>query len=153
MKHLKSYKLFESSDDAIRAYANEIDLYESTKDYLKDIFLELEDENFLIDIAGRWMRTSEFEELTGYEVKIKRSKTFLLEDIYEYILACKSYLKEVGFFIAEIGGNVPSGPIETCYVERYGLDYGIGLHESDPEKYKLFDKPLIRLEFTIRKSK
>ena len=146
MKHLKSYKIFESSDDSIRAYANDIDLYESVKDYLKDIFLELEDDEFDIDIEGRWMRTDEFEELTGYEVKIKRSKTFLLEDIYDYILTCKSYLKDVGFFITEIDGIIPGNNRQ----ERYYLDYG-GLHESDPEKFKLFDKPLIRLEFKIRK--
>lgn len=152
MKHLKSYQIFESSDDNIRAYANDIDLYESIKDFLKNIFLELEDEGFDINIEGRWMRTSEFEELTGFEVKIKKSSTsfpyFLLENIYEYILTCKSYLKDNGFFITDINGIEGAGPQST-----YGLDYGIGLHESDPRNYKLFDKPLIKLEFKIRKEK
>jgi hypothetical protein len=96
MIYLKKYKTFEN---IFSDYAKEINEYESIKDYLKDIFLELEDEGFDIDIEGRWLRTSEFEELAGYEVKIKRSKTFLLEDIYDYILTCKSYLKEMGFFI------------------------------------------------------
>lgn len=149
MRHLKTYQLFE---DNISNYAKEITEYEMTKDFLKDIFLDLEDEGFDINIEGRWMRTSEFEELTGYEVKIKKASTgfpyFLLENIYDYILTCKSYLKDNGFFITEINGIEGAGPQST-----YGLDYGIGLHESDPQKFKLFDKPLIKLEFKIRKEK
>ena len=137
MKYLKTYQLFESSEN------------DEVEQYLKDIFLELEDEGFDVDIEGRWLRTYDTEEHTGYEVKIKRNKTFLLEDVYELILTCKSYLKETGFFITEIAGNIPRNDRQ----ERYGLDYGIGLHESDPEKFKLFDKPLIRLEFKIRKEK
>lgn len=155
MKYLQSKSVFEHVhykifEDNISDYAKEITEYETIKDYLKDIFLELEDDGFDIDIEGRWIRTQEFEELTGYEVKIKRNTNFaffLLEDIYDYILTCKSYLKEMGFFITEINGNIP------VRQERYGLDYSIGLHESDPEKFKLFDKPLISLEFKIRKSK
>ena len=145
MIYLKKYKTFEN---IFSDYAKEINEYESIKDHLKDILLELEDEGFDIDIEGRWLRTSEFEELTGYEVKIKRSKTFLLEDIYDYILTCKSYLKEMGFFInGDISGNIPRNGRQ----ERYGLSYSIDLHEEDPEKYKLFDKELISLDFTIRK--
>ena len=142
MKYLKKYKIFEN---IFSDYAKEINEYESIKDYLKDIFLELEDEGFDIDIEGRWLRTSEFEELTGYEVKIKRSKTFLLEDIYDYILTCKSYLTEMGFFI---NGDISGTRSDR---QRYGFRYCIDLHEKDPEKYKLFDKELISLDFTIRK--
>jgi len=145
MIYLKKYKTFEN---IFSDYAKEINEYESIKDYLKDIFLELEDEGFDIDIEGRWLRTSEFEELTGYEVKIKRSKTFLLEDIYDYILTCKSYLKEMGFFI-NVGPSGISGTRRDK--QRYGLGYSIDLHEKDPEKYKLFNKELISLDFTIRK--
>jgi len=141
MKWIKSYKIFESGPF--------VKIDTEIKEYLKDIFLELEDEGFDIDIEGRWLRTFNTEELTGYEVKIKKAftgfpvGTFLLEDIYDYILTCKSYLKDVGFFITGINGNIPANDRQ----ERYGLDYNISLHELDPEKYKLFDKPLIRLEF------
>ena len=146
MKHIKTYQIFESGPF--------VKIDTEIKDYMKDIFQELEDEGFDIDIEVRWLRTYDHknlrfrdtEEHTGYEVKIKRSKTFLLEDIYDYILTCKSYLKDVGFFITEIDGIIPGNNRQ----ERYYLDYG-GLHESDPEKFKLFDKPLIRLEFKIRK--
>lgn len=155
MKHLKRYSIFESGDSAIRAYANDIDLYESVKEYLKDIFQELEDDNFLIDIEGTWMRTQEFEQLTGYEVKIKKAfngfpiKTFLLEDIYDYILTCKSYLKDMGFFISEFDGNI--GLDREKYANYY-IRPSIGL-PSDQEELKLFNKPLISLTFKIRKSK
>jgi len=139
MKHIKTYKIFESSEN------------DEVKQYLEDIFLELEDEGFDVDIEGRWLRTFNTEQHTGYEVKIEKSKTFLLEDVYEYILTCKSYLKEMGFFITEINGVHYYLSVTNDRQERYGLDYGIGLHESDPEKFKLFDKPLIKLEFKIRK--
>lgn len=141
MKHLKTYKIFESGPF--------VKIDTEIKDYLKDIFLDLEDEGFDVDIEGRYLRTYNTEEHTGYVVKIKRGKTFLLTDVYEYILTCKSYLKEMGFFITEVNGNIPPNYRQ----ERYGLDYSIGLYESDPQKFKLFDKPLIKLDFLIRKEK
>lgn len=141
MKHLKTYKIFEFNDSEIRKYLN-------------DIFLELEDEEFDIEINGRYIRTYDTEEQTGYEVKIRKIltgfpiKTFLLEDVYECILTCKSYLKENGFFITDIRVAALD---KYNKPETYGLDYSISLHESNPEKYKLFDKPLTYLEFKIRR--
>lgn len=145
MKHLKLYKIFESKDIEIEI-----------REYLNDIFLELEDDGFEVEVDSRWIRTSDIEEHTGYEVKIKKIftgfpiNTFLLKNIYEYILTCKSYLKENGFFITDIKVSALDKYNEP---ETYSLDYGIGLHESNPEKYKLFNKPLINLEFKIRKNK
>lgn len=146
MKYIKKYKLFEYKDIEIEI-----------REYLNDIFLELEDDGFKVEVDSRWIRTSDVEEHTGYEVKIEKIftgfpiKTFLLKDIYEYyILVCKSYLKENGFFITDIKVSTLS---EYNKPETYRLDYGISLHESNPEKYKLFDKPLINLEFKIRKNK
>jgi hypothetical protein len=150
MKHLKTYVKF--TDVHYKLFENSVS--EEIKDYLKEIFLELEDDGFDIDIEGRWMRTEEFEELTGFVVKIRKIgfpiKTFLLEDAYVYILTCKSYLEENGFFITDIRGAVLD---KYNKPETYGLDYGIGLHESNPEKYKLFNKSLTYLEFSIRKDK
>lgn len=142
MKYLRTYtNLFESGPF--------VKIDTEIKDYLHDIFLELEDEGFDVDIS-RYL-TFNIEEHPGFSIRMNRSKTFLLEDVYEYILTCKSYLKEIGFFITEINGTVPANGSNGPWQERYGLDYGSGLHESDPEKFKLFDKPLIRLEFKIRK--
>jgi len=146
MKHLKTYKIFESTEPNI-------------KEDIKDIFLELEDGGFDVKVESRYLRTFNTEEHTGYNVKIKIAsifvKTFLLEDVYEYILTCKSYLKEMGFSITEIkgwakvikdGATILTGP-ETNII----LDDNIDLHESDPEENKLFDKPLMSLTFIIRK--
>lgn len=148
MKHLKTYKIFESTESNI-------------KEDIKDIFLELEDAGFDVKVDTRWLRTFNTEEHIGYLVKIKIAsilgdvKTFLLEDVYEYILTCKSYLKEMGFFIDEIkgwakvikdGATILTGP-ETNII----LDDNINLHESDPEENKLFDKPLMSLTFIITK--
>jgi hypothetical protein len=140
MKHIKTYKIFESTELNI-------------KEDIKDIFLELED-------AGFDVRVASLNHLDPKEVIIKSGSniginTFLLEDIYEYILTCKSYLKEMGFFITDIkawvkvikdGATILTGP-ETNII----LDDNIALYESDPEENKLFDKPIIKLEFKIRK--
>jgi hypothetical protein len=152
MKWIKTYKIFESTEPNI-------------KEDIKDIFLELEDGGFDVKVDTRWVRTLNTEEHIGYLINIKRGSTFngtyvamntfLLEDIYEYILTCKSYLKEMGFFIDEIkgwakvikdGATILTGP-ETNII----LNDNIDLHESDPEENKLFDKPLMSLTFTIRK--
>ena len=145
MKHIKNYKLFESTETNIR-------------EDIKDIFLELKDEGFDVYVAA-------LNHLYPKDVSIKRGSTFngtyvgvntfLLEDVYEYILTCKSYLKEMGFFITDIkawakvtkdGATILTGP-ETNFI----LDDNIHLYEADPEENKLFDKPLIKLEFKIRK--
>ena len=145
MKRIKTYKLFESTETNI-------------KEDIKDIFLELEDEGFDVKVAS-------LNHLDPKEVIIKRGptfngsyvdiNTFLLEDVYEHILTCKSYLKEMGFIITNIeawakvikdGATILTGP-ETYFI----LDDNIDLYESDPEVNKLFDKPIIKLSFKIRK--
>ena len=155
MKHIKTYKIFESTEPNI-------------KEDIKDIFLELEDGGFDVDVstglttlgAYRSALPPSLNHLYPKEVTIKSGSniginTFLLEDIYEYILTCKSYLKEMGFFITDIkawvkvikdGATILTGP-ETNII----LDDNIALYESDPEENKLFDKPIIKLEFKIRK--
>ena len=145
MKRIKSYKLFESTETNIR-------------EDIKDIFLELKDEGFDVYVAA-------LNHLDPKDVSIKKGSTFngtyigintfLLEDVYEHILTCKSYLKEKGFIITNIkawakvikdGATILTGP-ET----NFNLDDNIALYESDPEENKLFDKPLIKLSFKIRK--
>lgn len=145
MKRIKTYKLFESTETNIR-------------EDIKDIFLELKDEGFDVYVAA-------LNHLDPKDVAIKKGatfngtyvdiNTFLLEDVYEYILTCRSYLKEKGFTITDIkawakvvkdGATILTGP-ET----NFNLDDNIALYESDPEENKLFDKPLIKLEFKIRK--
>ena len=82
MKHIKKFKLFESFDEEI-------------KSYLSQIFLELEDEGYDIDIEGRFMRTEEFEELTGFKINI--SGKDIGEDILPSIETSISYMSSQDF--------------------------------------------------------
>ncbi len=144
MKYLSTYKLFESSS-------------EETKNYIKDIFLDAEDKEIEVYIEGRWIRTHDFEELTGYKIIIgkkiysdygRSAKTFLLKDIYDSIQMAKSYMSDEGFFLSELrcGSLNKWGEVET-----YGILYGFNLHEEG--KCELFDKPIVYLEIDFRKSK
>jgi len=150
MKHIKTYKLFESSSEEV-------------KNYLKDIFLDVEDKEIEVDIDRRYIRTRDFEELTGYKIiigdadtrrvngsiKIALGRYFLLKDVYDSIQMAKSYMSDEGFFLGELrGGSINKyGEVET-----YGLLYGFDLYQNGHVD-KLFDKPLVYLEIDFRKSK
>lgn len=82
MRYLKSYRLFESFDEEI-------------KSYLSQIFLELEDEGYEVDIEGRWLRTETTEELTGFKVII--SGKDIGEDILPSIETSISYMSSQDF--------------------------------------------------------
>jgi hypothetical protein len=94
MKYIKSFKIFESSEE-IKS--------EEIKSYLSQIFLELEDDGYVIDIEGRWLRTyntafgfpDSLEELTGFKIKIggKSAK----EDILPTIETSINYMSDEGF--------------------------------------------------------
>jgi hypothetical protein len=79
---------------------------EEIKSYLSQIFLELEDEGYEIDIEGRWLRTSDWDpklqrsipilnELTGFKIKIdgKGTKEYILPAIETSI----NYMSDEGF--------------------------------------------------------
>jgi hypothetical protein len=85
MKHLKSYKIFESSESQS----------EEIKSYLSQIFLELEDNGYDIDIEGRWMRTYNTEELTGFQISISGKE--IEEDILPTIQTAINYISDEGF--------------------------------------------------------
>lgn len=79
---IQNFKLFESSDEQI-------------KSYLSQIFLELEDDGYVIDIEGRWIRTYNTEELTGFKIKIGRKSA--KEDVLPTIETSISYMNSQGF--------------------------------------------------------
>lgn len=80
--HLKRFKIFESFDEEI-------------KSYLSQIFVELEDEGYDIDIEGRWLRTETTDELTGFKVII--SGKDIGEDILPPIETSISYMTSQDF--------------------------------------------------------
>jgi hypothetical protein len=79
---IQNYKLFESFDEEIKLY-------------LSQIFLELEDEGYDIDVEGRWLRTETTEELTGFKINI--SGKDIGEDILPSIETSISYMSSQDF--------------------------------------------------------
>ena len=115
MKHIKTYKLFESSSEDI-------------KQYLSDIFLELEDEGYDVSIKdstsnfhssaamGREYRviiSSAYSGLPGNHpipdnITYKNSgKSFKLSDIFDLILTTDSYMNDNGWSIYDIRFRTP----------------------------------------------
>jgi hypothetical protein len=87
MKYLKSYnKLFEST-------------YEEIEQYLKDIFLELQDVGFNVRIKNSTGKLPKF--LVEYTVTLS-NKVFKLSDIFELILTSESYMNDNDWFIRSI---------------------------------------------------
>ena len=64
MKHLKTYKIFESTFNDSQI-----------KEYLNDVFLELTDDGYEVDIEGMFIRDEVREEQTGYKINIKGGKS------------------------------------------------------------------------------
>ena len=62
---------------------------------MSQIFLELEDEGYEVDIEGRWLRTETTEELTGFKINI--SGKDIGEDILPSIETSISYMLSQDF--------------------------------------------------------
>jgi len=89
MRYLKSYKIFESSDES--------------EQWLKDIFLELEDEGYNINIKNsKGNFHSSAAMCSTYDVTISREKSFKLPDIFEIILTSESYMKDDGWYVNRV---------------------------------------------------
>ena len=108
MKHLKTYKIFESTSKD-RYFSNDSQI----REYLNDVFLELTDDGYKVDIDGSFFRdevrvssgnplvfSSQLrEEQTGYKINIKGGKSKIsdiilpLDHAIEYILdtCCNRY--------------------------------------------------------------
>jgi hypothetical protein len=91
MKYIKSYKIFESSDESLSV---------EIKSYLSQIFLELEDEGYDVDIEGRWKPNwdrppYDSQDLTGFKIKI--SGKIVKEGILPAIETSINYMSDEGF--------------------------------------------------------
>jgi hypothetical protein len=143
MKHLKTYKIFESSP-------------EGTKQYLKDIFLDIQDKG--IEFVGISSSTSNGElhtctviigdrKTSQFRARMEpNTKTFLLADVYDSIQMAKSYMSDEGFFISEIRVQSPD---KYGDFKVYSLLYSYNLYEEG--KGKLFEKPITYLELKFNK--
>jgi len=127
MKHLKNYKLFESSVEEI-------------KEYLFDIFLELEDKGYDVSIketissnplsAPRFRPTPQIKTLQLHINSVNARKTFKLVVIFDLILTSDSYMNDNGWFLDHIAFRRTSpsgGRIGECF---------FSLNKSDIENLK-----------------
>jgi hypothetical protein len=155
MKHLKTYTLFERVSTKLFESSSE-----EVKNYLKDIFLDVEDKGIEVDIRSNSTFWKGRENLTGYRITIgdinarrmnNSIKTFLLKDVYDNIQIAKSYMGDEDFYLSEMRGGSPgeyNSPIGSS-IDTYGLLYGFDLYEKG--KSKLFDKPLTYLEVNFER--
>jgi len=157
MKHIKTYKIFESED---------FDVEEN----IKELFLELEDEGFEIKVETNYSSTSR-DKVFSYDVTIKKQwgdvgdmlteyergnygPVFILRDVLDSITMCSGYLKDNGWHIWDVDGLVLNkwGKYEVkdvAYIAN--LDPKINFQERGPEP--LFDIEMVRLKLIIRKKK
>lgn len=159
MRHLKTYKIFESESE-------DFDVEEN----IKELFLELEDEGFVIKVEPNYSSASR-DEVFSYNVMIKKywenendmltqyelenyGPTFILREVLDSITMCSGYLKDNGWHIWDVDGLVinKNGRYEVkdvAYIAN--LDPRINFQERGPEP--LFDVEMVRLKLIIRKKK
>jgi hypothetical protein len=157
MKHIKTYKIFESDD---------FDVEEN----IKELFLELQDEGFVVKVEPNYSSTSR-DKVFSYNVMIKKYWTdegnmltqyelenygpqFKLRDVLDSIVMCSGYLKDNGWQIWDVDGLGLNkmGRYEikdVAYISN--LDPRINFQERGPEP--LFDVEMVRLKLIIRKRK
>jgi hypothetical protein len=157
MKHLKTYKIFESEDFDIEKN-------------IKELFLELEDEGFVIKVEPNYSSASR-DKVFSYNVTIKKywsdennmltqyelenyGPTFILRDVLDSIVTCSGYLEDNGWHIWDVDGlalNKMGRYVVKDVAYIANLDPRINFQERGPEP--LFDVEMVRLKLIIRKEK
>lgn len=126
MKYISTFELFEGYNKP-----------RQVKSYLSEIFLELEDDGYNIDIEGRWMRTFNTEELTGFRIKINGKNAE--ENVIPAIETSINYMSTEGFNRYWI------------MVENYGQLTMSELSSYFNLRKSLVNPPKISLELNFRK--
>ena len=159
MKYLKAYKIFESESEDF-----------DVEEIIKELFLELQDEGFVIKVEPNYSSASR-DEVFSYNVMIKKywdnednmltqyelenyGPTFILREVLDSITMCSGYLKDNGWDIWDVDGLALNkmGRYEVkdvAYISK--LDPRINFQERGPEP--LFDVEMVRLKLIIRKRK
>ena len=162
MKHLKTYKIFESDDTDI-------------EEMIKELFFELQDEGFDVEVETNYSSAYKLgnskDKVFSYNVMIKKhwsdeenmlteyerenyGPQFVLRDVLDSIVMCSGYLKEHGYQIWDVDGLVLNKMgnyvvKDVAYISN--LDPRINFQERGPEP--LFDIEMVRLRLVIRKRK
>ena len=140
MKYIKTYKLFESSSDE-----------EEIINYLKDIYLEVEDQDIYLEVEDQDIDVHITKEYSYYRevnndgenkevmklykiivnigkvmlnqyLDLEFGRSFTLEEVYDTILTSKSYMSDEGFFISNIKVDSFPNKSKQCHTVRYRYD-------------------------------
>jgi hypothetical protein len=129
MKHLTTYKLFESE----------------VTDYIKDIFLEVEDKGIYISVA-EFNITKHLRKFIIYiGSNSSNYKLFKIEDVYDSIMMAKSYMEDQKYNLFDMEGKVLSKSdsiVKYVLIDRFNND--------DKEFFKDKEFTLIELGFVKR---
>ena len=139
MKYLSTYKLFESSVEDPKPII----------EYLKDIFLEVEDDGFNVDVDTL---TSLYNWSHVFAVMIYKSESplvsspdesirFKIKDVLETILRSESYMKSLGYKL----NHIQSNEVQLKYSSVGGYDSSV-LKSGRREQVK--ETIYLKIEFT-----
>ena len=153
MKYIKSYKIFESSVEDPKPII----------EYLKDIFLEVEDDGFNVDVFGdlrpdtltslyNWSNVftvtiykSEFPVANFRDQflfnPLNESDLFKIKDVLETILTAEGYMKSLDYKL----NHIQSNEVDLKYSSVGGYDSSVlnsGRREQSKETFYL------KIEFT-----
>ena len=151
MKHIKTYNLFERETKVF-----ESDDFDINQD-IKDIFLELEDEEFTINLGqfnGSYL-----------VIQIIKKSNFLLREICDSILVLESYLEDTEYCIQDITAkriNESGDKLIADISWVKNLDPKLNFQELAPDEhywrnhwgsYTLLNMILEQVEIRLRKKK
>lgn len=155
MKHLKTYKLFESSEKG------------EIESYLKDIFLEAQDMGLPIKIESmngliqgifKYMKEALLWRITIGDNDRKPDATpFKLADVYDSILMARSYMSEegeinkvfktTGYHISKI--KVKGASLFSDLPDNYILNNILSYEKGEGE---LYNKPIVSIQIDFKRN-
>ena len=139
MKHIKTYKIFESTE------------VDNLKEDIKDIFLELEDIGFTVNLSNS---TTRFPFGLDLEIMNKSGalrKEFSLKEILDSIITLTSYLNDTDYYIQDVtakGISDMGRELEKYIGFILDLDPNIDVQENNDKR---FNTSLTYVELKIRK--
>jgi len=157
---MRYLKLFENFDDMVNYLSNGVEI----RKYLKDIFLELQDEGFVINISlNQISQTSHYFRIdihkTDYPVSWspKESDRFTLKDIWPILQTANTYMTEEGYTLNLLSGVVPDKSGGRSDHRGYPTYYmKVSPEDIKPDDrfkflYNFFDDELFSLRIEFRK--
>ena len=149
MKHIKAYTLFERVSKETKIFeSTEVD---NLKEDIKDIFLELEDIGFTVNLSNS---TTRFPFGLDLEIMNKSGalrKEFSLKEILDSIITLTSYLNDTDYYIQDVtakGISDTGRELEKYIGFILDLDPNIDVQENNDKR---FNTSLTYVELKIRK--